>query len=67
MGKRKVTYCCERFEETVKEKRFVKASMKDETDWYMPEWLHIYFCPFCGKNVKGKGYGSFDVDSKKRN
>jgi hypothetical protein len=29
----------------------------DETEWFMPEWLHIYYCPFCGTYIKGKGFG----------
>jgi len=63
MNSKKKKFCCERFRESVKEKKFVKSYMMDETDWFIPEGLHVYFCPFCGKNIKGKGYGTFDVDS----
>jgi hypothetical protein len=52
-------YCCERFKETVEEGKFEKAEEQDETEWYMPEWLHIYFCPFCGASVKGSGFGNY--------
>lgn len=44
-------YCCDRFGESVQEGKIVKAEEPDETEWYMPEWLHIYFCPFCGASV----------------
>ncbi len=52
-------YCCARFEESVQEGKIVRAEDPDETEWYMPEWLHIYFCPFCGASVKGKGFGGY--------
>lgn len=52
-------YCCDRFSESVKEKIFVRSSGDDETEWFMPEWLHIYYCPFCGACVKGEGWGEY--------
>lgn len=52
-------YCCDRFKESVQEGKFVRAEEPDETEWYMPGWLHIYFCPFCGVPVKDKGFGSY--------
>ena len=60
-------YCCVRFKESVEEGFIVRASPGDETDWYLPEWLHIYYCPFCGSNVKGSGYGQFDLETGKLN
>lgn len=50
---------CDRFEESVKENIFVHAGDEpDETEWFMPEWLHIYYCPFFGTYIAGKGFGS---------
>jgi hypothetical protein len=60
---RKSKYCCDSFEEGVREKRIVRAKGFDETEWYFPEWLHLYFCPFCGTTVKGKGFGTVRVGS----
>jgi hypothetical protein len=57
---RRVSYCCVRFKESVREGKFVHALGPDETEWFMPEWFHIYYCPFCGKLVKGRGTGTFD-------
>lgn len=50
-------YCCLRFKESVKEKKIIHSKGKDETEWYMPKWYHIYFCPYCGTYIKGKGFG----------
>ncbi len=58
--KNKINYCCKRFKESVEEGKFVRSSGVDETEWFIPEWLHIYYCPFCGTLVKGKGTGSYD-------
>ena len=63
---RKIAYCCVRFEESVKERKFVRSPRGDETEWFMPEWLHIYYCPFCGTLVKGRGTGNFDKSEGKR-
>ena len=52
------TFCCARFKDSVIEGKFEKAQDNDETEWFMPEWLHIYFCPFCGKDIKGHGFGN---------
>jgi hypothetical protein len=57
-------YCCDRFEESVQAGKIVRAEDPDETEWYMPEWLHIYFCPFCGASVKGKGFECCDETVK---
>jgi hypothetical protein len=58
-------YCCVRFKESVKEGYIIKADTGDETEWYFKEWLHIYYCPYCGANVKGRGWGQFKDDPKK--
>lgn len=57
-------YCCERFRDSVKEGKLVHSLSLDETEWFMPEWLHIYYCPFCGTSVKGRGFGMFDKEKK---
>lgn len=44
------------------EGKFVHSSGVDETEWFMPEWLHIYHCPFCGTLVRGKGTGRYHID-----
>lgn len=54
-------YCCERFKESVNEGQFCHASNLDETEWFIPEWLHIYYCPFCGTKIKGRGTGIFHL------
>ena len=63
---RKMKYCCQRFAESVDEGKIIHSTANDETEWHMPEWLHIYFCPFCGANVKGKGFGNFDKEKKRK-
>lgn len=56
-------YCCERFKEAVSEGKIKHADdIPDETEWYLPETGHIYFCPFCGKPLKGEGFGTYDED-----
>ena len=55
-------YCCFRFRESVKvDKTIIKAKGYDETEWHLPEGGHIYFCPFCGHKVKGKGFGTYKL------
>lgn len=56
--------CCKRFAESVAEGHILKAEKNDETAWFFKEWFHIYYCPFCGKSVKGEGFGTYDVDVK---
>jgi len=58
-------YCCNRFQESVTEGKFQHSNEPDETEWFMPEWLHIYYCPFCGESIKGKGFGSYDQERDK--
>lgn len=56
--------CCDRFIAAIDEKeiKFAYADTLDvdETGWYIEGMWHIYYCPFCGKNIKGGGFGSFD-------
>lgn len=49
--------CCTKFEECVKRGEIAHSDEFDETEWYVPNWYHLYYCPFCGKFIKGKGYG----------
>ena len=59
--KKRNKYCCSRFKDSVEEGKIVHSgendNMMDETEWFMPGWLHIYYCPFCGSYIKGQGYG----------
>jgi len=48
-------YCCERFRETVDEGLFLKAEVQSETEWYMAEGPHMYYCPFCGTDIRKNG------------
>jgi hypothetical protein len=50
-------YCCERFRESVEEQEIVHADNDDETEWFIPELWHLYYCPFCGAFIKGRGWG----------
>ena len=59
-------YCCDHFRESVTEGKIEKANdSPDETEWLLPEWLHIYYCPFCGSFIKGEGFGSYHEEAKK--
>jgi len=58
--------CCSRFREGVAEGKIVRAAGLDETEWFFPEWVHIYYCPFCGILVKGKGFGNYDREAGTR-
>jgi hypothetical protein len=53
---KKMTFCCERFTDAVKSKEIIRSDKKDETEWFIAGLWHIYFCPFCGTSVKGKGW-----------
>jgi hypothetical protein len=58
--KMKSQFCCERFRESVVEGKIERSEdPNDETEWYFPEWLHIYYCPFCGTPVKSEGFGAY--------
>ena len=60
-------YCCERFEECVKKKEIIYAyhpslasTELNETAWIAHKLWNIYYCPFCGEFIKGKGWGTYD-------
>ncbi len=58
---KKLKYCCERFKESVEtDKVIARATDPDETEWFINEGGHIYYCPFCGAFIKGKGFGNYD-------
>ncbi|MFC1646025.1 hypothetical protein ACFL2Y_02470 [Candidatus Omnitrophota bacterium] len=59
MKRARKEYCCQRFAEYVKEKEII-YSTNDETEWFVPNFGHLYFCPFCGAFIKGKGWGNYD-------
>jgi hypothetical protein len=52
------SYCCDRFEDCVRNDEIKHAGQDDETEWYIPNWHHLYYCPFCGAYVGGKGFGT---------
>ncbi|MBI4833841.1 MAG: hypothetical protein HY811_03330 [Planctomycetes bacterium] len=58
---KKGKYCCGRFKDAVKEEEFISAYRYgkgiEETSWVIPGFYHLYFCPFCGTYIKGRGYG----------
>ena len=60
--------CCECFAEAVKEGEIkfsysqhtaIEQPEIDETAWYVEGMWHLYYCPFCGADVKGGGFGSY--------
>ena len=60
-------YCCERFERYVKKKQIIYAYQPprpagelNETAWITHDLWNIYYCPFCGSLIKGKGWGTYD-------
>ena len=56
----KRTYCCERFRVGVKEGSIHYCGKRDETEWAVQDFYHLYYCPFCGAFVKGTGWGDYD-------
>ena len=53
--------CCSRFQHAIDEKEikysYINTISVDETAWYVEGMWHIYFCPFCGSNIQGGGFG----------
>lgn len=35
---------------------------KANTAWYVDGWVHLYYCPFSGPHIKGKGFGTYDEE-----
>ena len=54
-------HCCDRFAEAVKAKEIIHSDQNDETEWFINDLWHIYYCPFCGANVKGEGWGQYRI------
>lgn len=52
--------CCGRFRDFYEDGTIVHAEEEDETEWYVNGFAHLYYCPFCGKNIKGEGFGNYD-------
>jgi hypothetical protein len=57
----KKKYCCDRFRDFAKEDEIIYAYKYsraiDETAWIVDGHFHIYYCPFCGTYIKGRGFG----------
>lgn len=53
-------FCCDRFKKAVDLKEINHADENDETEWFIGELWHLYYCPFCGAFIKGKGFGNYD-------
>ncbi len=66
MASAKPKLCCSRFRASVEEGYIIRADGYDETEWFASKWFHFYYCPFCGTNIKGKGWGRFDILTKNR-
>ena len=58
----KQSFCCERFADCVQRGEIGHAEHSDETEWYVEGWVHLYYCPFCGRHIKGKGVGTYDEE-----
>jgi hypothetical protein len=60
--------CCERFLEAYKageiSHSYKKHTAIDETEWYINGLWHLYYCPFCGGSIKGRGTGDYDEKQK---
>jgi hypothetical protein len=73
MGKKisknqKKIFCCPRFRNWINECRIHYAyddtKDLDETAWFVPDFGHLYYCPFCGAHIKGEGWGEYDIAKK---
>lgn len=55
---------CERFAESYERGEifysYENSLEDDETEWYIDEFYHLYYCPFCGAFIKGHGFGNYD-------
>lgn len=56
-----LVFCCEQFKAAYSNNEIMHADDFDETEWYIPEWYHLFYCPFCGKYIKGQGFGEPSV------
>jgi hypothetical protein len=62
-GARPEKICCERFKEFYEggEITFAYTDTEeiDETQWFIEGLAHLYYCPFCGEYIKGRGFGAY--------
>jgi len=61
-GRMRHAQCCARFADCVTRGEIRHAARRDETEWYVDGWVHLYYCPFCGRHIKGKGFGTYDKE-----
>ena len=58
--------CCLRFSILVREKIISNVYQfndeLDETEWATEDLGHLYYCPFCGEYIKGRGFGDYDKE-----
>ena len=57
-----IIFCCDTFKDMYEifdpEHEILVFTHKfDETQWYIRGLAHLYFCPFCGSYIVGKGFG----------
>jgi hypothetical protein len=56
--------CCERFKDRYERGEISYAYQDhrniDETEWFISDLWHLYYCPFCGAFIKGHGFGNYD-------
>ena len=57
-----INFCCERlkvvYERVDPEHEILIFTTDfDETQWYINGLSHLYYCPFCGSYIAGKGFG----------
>jgi hypothetical protein len=57
-------FCCERFQECYERGEisysYEAESEIDETEWFIDQFHHLYYGPFCGAFIKGYGFGVYD-------
>lgn len=56
-----INYCCKRFKQLFELNEIDHFAEEDETEWVVPNHFHLYYCPFCGTYIKGKGLGKNPV------
>ena len=62
--KKPINYCCEKLKESY-EQGLIKYAYEDdvkisESDWLIDGFGYLYYCPFCGAFIKGRGFGDYD-------
>lgn len=65
-----ISFCCETLREMYEifdhdHKVLVYTTKFDETQWYINGLAHLYFCPFCGSYIAGRGFGK-KIEPNKR-